>query len=691
MGWGWSLIQRALGLTQSVLARAALLLVLAGSCWNAAQAHSAEGAAVAAPLSGSGVIRIGPKFDRIDAHEHALEWVDAAGRMSFEQLLAAEQSGALKFAPSAVPTVVRNLTGVSQLWLKLTLVYEPGAVSDQYLVIPLPFLDRVRFHVTDSAGTWQRFEAGDTIDINNWPEPARYPLLQLHPRPGGSQVIYLQVSQGTRTSIPVWIENDRVFHTGERVDLVLMGTMCGALVFLILVCVLQGIAFRDAEFLRFSVFSVLMLLGTTVYGGLASLMIRWRTDLWSDASQAVFACITAMVGIVLLRMVLKGTSAPRAFMHILRYAAWAGLPLGVACAVLPRPLAASVVGGYVAFSLILSLLSAIVARRIRSRSAIWLTLALLPAAMAAGIVSARLFGVNLPVWLTNYALMLSTAVNLPLLLVALNVRARDRHMAEARASALGSQDALTGLLAGHLFEDRLSRACRRFERSNNPCAVIVFKISNFSSLKRTMGQQFADQMLLRAVIRMRRVIPESEDLARIGEAQFGVILDGDRDRSQIQEICARLIATGLMPSKGMHSSITLNFQCVAILFAERYMAAPALLAALQTQLDAMSSRSRRPIRFIDQSEAAPESVLPTEASGAFTAAQFLPKSAAKSDPRNDLWLRDTQADTLQDELASRPGDDQDVGHSDGWPSTPPPSSIGGGLTSVSLPPKRTAR
>jgi GGDEF domain-containing protein len=63
--------------------------------------------------------------------------------------------------------------------------------------------------------------------------------------------------------------------------------------------------------------------------------------------------------------------------------------------------------------------------------------------------------------------VLGIALEVPLLLVALSIRSRERHGAQIREQALSSQDALTGLLAAHLFHDRLRQVVARYRRDRH--------------------------------------------------------------------------------------------------------------------------------------------------------------------------------------------------------------------------------
>jgi diguanylate cyclase (GGDEF)-like protein len=182
--------------------------------------------------------------------------------------------------------------------------------------------------------------------------------------------------------------------------------------------------------------------------------------------------------------------------------------------------------------------------------------------------------------------------------VALNIRSRERHGAEIREQALSSQDALTGLLAPHLFHDRLRQVLARFKRDHESAAVLFIDLVNYPRIKTQYGSAVAEQSLLRSVIKLRRLLRDVDTVSRIGEARFGVILEGVSSRVAVTDRAARLIAAGLMPLKGLKPDVTLQFHIAASLLEERLMEPPELVEELAGLLGSMSPRTRRPIRFL---------------------------------------------------------------------------------------------
>ena len=167
-----------------------------------------------------------------------------------------------------------------------------------------------------------------------------------------------------------------------------------------------------------------------------------------------------------------------------------------------------------------------------------------------------------------------------------------------RAQALSTQDALTGLLAPHLFTDRLRQVVARYRRNEENAAILVIDLVNHAQIRAYYGSGAAEQSILRSVIKLRRVVRDVDTVSRLGETRFAVLLEGVAEREAVTECCTRLIAAGLMPLPGLRPDVTLQFHIAALLLSDRPMEAEEIERVLAEQLSRMSSRTRRPIRFI---------------------------------------------------------------------------------------------
>jgi hypothetical protein len=113
---------------------------------------------------------------------------------------------------------------------------------------------------------------------------------------------------------------------------------------------------------------------------------------------------------------------------------------------------------------------------------------------------------------------------------------------------------------------------------------------------------------LRSVIKLRRLLRDVDTVSRVGEARFGLIIEGATSRIAVTDRAARLIAAGLMPLKGLKPEVTLQFHIAAVLLEERSGEPGELVAALDELLASMSPRTRRPIRFLEPDSTQPQSL-----------------------------------------------------------------------------------
>jgi two-component system, sensor histidine kinase LadS len=324
-----------------------------------------------------------------------------------------------------------------------------------------------------------------------------------------------------------------------------------------------------------------------------------------DAPPASLAVLAVAAALLFVRS-LTGISARHPLLDRAVY--WAGLAGIVLAAVYPaldKSVGLAALAVYVIGTSFMNIAIAAAGWRRGDIVGAWVLVAYLPYALALIASVVRLFGL-LPVsWGTQYAIVVAMTVQVPLLLVALNIRSRERHGAEIREQALSSQDALTGLLAPHLFHDRLRQVVARYKRDKENSALVFIDLVNYPRIKDYYGSAVAEQSLLRSVIKLRRLLRDVDTVSRIGEARFGLILEGVTSRIAVTDRAARLIAAGLMPLQGLKPDVTLQFHIAAVLLDERMAEAPELVEALDGLLGGMSPRTRRPIRFLEPQNTEP--------------------------------------------------------------------------------------
>jgi two-component system, sensor histidine kinase LadS len=559
----------------------------------------------------------------IDARGLARSWVDPEGTASLAQVLRAPDT---QFHASE-PGVLHRLPAQGALWLHLRLQRAAKERQDWLLKLPMPVIDLVTVYQQEG-GVWRSETAGDTVAVGRWPEHGRYPVFRLDVPAGETRDIYLRIQHSTPARFPLELLSEGRFADVVQMEYLGLGAALGALLLLIAGCLAKAWAYRDPGFAWYAAYAGLTSLAMAAYTGVAAQFLWPNFGLLQDAPTNMLACAAVAAAILFVRKTLGLRRRLPWLDRLTLGLGIAGAAVAALGAVLPKAVFLPAMGAYVCVACLVTVGASVVAWRRGDPVAGWVFAAQFPLVSAVIVTVTRNLGwVDLP-FVPQYVVILGLALEVPLLLVALFIRSRDRHGAEIREQALSTHDALTGLLAPHLFEDRLRQVVLRHKRDGESAAVMFIDLVNYQPIKDTFSTAVAEQSLLRSVIKLRRLLRDVDTVARMGEARFGVILEGAASRPSVTERASRLIAAGLMPLPGLKPDVTLQFHVAALLLNERPMEADEVQAALAEQLGRMSRRTRRPIRFI-----APDEVPPPDDNDP-DSALFSPESdrAQTSDP-----------------------------------------------------------
>ncbi|GAC1604046.1 MAG: hypothetical protein NVS3B2_09120 [Ramlibacter sp.] len=530
-----------------------------------------------------------------------LEWTDAAGKVTLDQLLAGAGG---PFTPLD-PARIRSLGTAGALWVHLRVSRPSDSHMAWVAELPLPPLDAVTLYQQDNKGGWRAQSAGDRLPVAGWPEPGRFPVFRLEVPPGQTRDVYFRVQHNARSNIPLRITT--LIDHGMRMQLAYLGLglVLGGLLLLIASCMVQSWVFRDRAFFGYAAYATTIALAMAAITGAAGHLLWPHSGFLADAAQGGLGLLSAAAAILFVRDLSGiGVRAPR----LAAFARWTGLtgPVLVGIySVMDRPPATVLLGVYLTLACALNLVIAWRSWREGDKVSLWILAAYLPLAVALGATLVRIFGVAPASWANQYGMVAAMALQVPLLLVALGIHSRERHGATTRELALSSQDALTGLLAAHLFHDRLRQMVARNRRNGESAAVLFVDLANYAAIRAQHGSSVAEQSVLRSVIKLRRLLRDVDTLSRIGEARFGLLLERTSSRMTVTDRAAGAVAAGIMPVRGQKPDVILHFHIAAALLDEVAMDAPTLTDALGALLDSMAPGTSRPIRFVGASTTVP--------------------------------------------------------------------------------------
>jgi diguanylate cyclase (GGDEF)-like protein len=528
----------------------------------------------------------------LDSDHVASSWLDRQGKAGIGEAVQAASA-----FQAARPGTIHKLGPDAALWLHMRLQRAPGERQAWLLKFPMPTLDHVTVFQR-APGGWAAETAGDTIAVARWAERGRYAFFRLDLPPGETRDVYVRIQHEAAADFPAVLATAAAHNEQVQLEYLALGGVFGAMLLLIAACAARSYVYRDAVFAWYAVYALLTSLAVASFTGVAPHLLWPAFGALRDAPTPMLACAAVGAGMLFVRNTLGLRRRLPVQDVTMRALGIAGLMLAVTPALLPKALHLPIAGGYVTAASVTAVLIAAAAWWRGDTVGRYVFAAQLPMVLAVVATVFRALGWADVPFVSQYLVVLGLVIEVPLMLVALFIRARDRHSAEVREQALSTQDALTGLLAPHLFQDRLRQVVARHRRDGESAAIMYIDLVNHGRIRETFGGAAAEQSLLRSVIKLRRLLRDVDTVSRVGEARFGVILEGASSRASVTERAARLIAAGLMPLPGLKPDVTLQFHIAGLLLNERALEADEVQAALSAQLARMSPRTRRPIRFI---------------------------------------------------------------------------------------------
>lgn len=533
----------------------------------------------------------------VDVSGASTIWIDIDGTAGTD-LLAATARKTL-FVPAKAGEIYA-LGKVGVLWQHYRFAKAETSQQEWMLAFPQPLLDKVSVYQSTSAGNWSSLNAGDTVPVSSWPEPGRYAQFPLRLPDSGVHDVYVRIQNVTSISLPASVSTQSSQSQRLQREYLIIGLVFGALLLLVVACIVQSRIYRDRTYGWYAFYAFLLTLAMAAWTGVAGHLIWPDFHVWNDFAPGFLGILSGGAALLVVHYLCGVGLRHQWFEQAMHGVGLCAFPIALSYALVDRDIGVPMMAIYLSTVVFLGLTRAWLTWRQRNDViGLWTLAAFLPMALALMMVLANVGGLMGGNWASRYGPMASVVIEMPLLLIALNMRSRQRHSMETRAQALVSQDALTGLLTPNIFQDRFKQIVARARRRHEDAAVVYIELVNYKYIKKNWGTAVAEQSLLRSVIKLRRILRDVDTVGRVDEARFGMIMEGVSTRAPVTELAARLVAAGLMPLKGLKPEIVLQFHVAAVLLHERHGSDTELAQALADLIQHMGPRSRRPIRFLE--------------------------------------------------------------------------------------------
>jgi two-component system, sensor histidine kinase LadS len=544
-------------------------------------------AQTAVPLE-SPLISLTRSASRISLDGQARVWIEPGRSATAAQALAVFEQ-----APADAQVYLRQAGTAYALhgramWLQFS-AHNLSPVQRWLMQVELPTTDLATLYYQRSDGSWAEQSAGDSLPHRQWALRSRYPMFSLSDD-ASQPVQYLLriVHDRVPYSADVHIYSDEALIESRQTENLFLGGYFGITLAVMVMCLAQAFALRYANYLRYAAYVGVLGLTQIVFLGLGTQYITRDFVAWNSVSSFVMPMWAVVVALWFVRALVR----PEQFSKALDL--WILLLMGLMSCIalletfMPRLWSFRALNTLMLVGMASLYLILWQSAKLGDKNARWIALGFLPVVLAALFPVLRNFGVGRTGFLSQYAVTLGAAIEVPLLMYALTQRSARLRDMRVREQALLQQDALTGLADERRFLNKFHNSLLRARRHGHRMAMLHVNLANHDRILDEFGAQVANAALLLTASQLRQVGRDIDMSARLEGANFALLIEGPITPARVVEMATRLLAQSLRPSEALPVGLQPKLRiCAALLPDEQ---ADALAEDANTHYQWMLSR-----------------------------------------------------------------------------------------------------
>lgn len=528
-------------------------------------------------------------------------WVDPGGAAGFSQARAAFARGEGRpYSPAQIlPT-----GGDSAIWFSLALP-PVSAVTPGVLNVPHPGMNVVELYSPAGPDEWRMRRSGDATPVSEWPMRDLTPAFALLLMPDDARPYLLRIQHSHPIGVRWGLWDSRSFDEYSKRWHLLLGGYGGFIVLVVLLSCFNAVSWRDPIHLYYAAYVVMLGLSQLSQTGVAAEFLWPDHAWWNDVASVVLPIWSVVLAGVFIRELV----AERGQRWLL-WAIWGLVATGVAISIgfltVGRGPMFEISNLYylVCFVFYVGVVAWFAWRR--PRVGLWVLAGVLTIIIGATFAVLRNMGILPLSFATQYGTQVGVALEIPLILVGLYFRSRERRDSQVRLSALMRVDPLTGVGTHRVLMERLEHLLQRHRRDRTLGAVLRVRIGNLQDIRQEYGVEVVQAAQVKAASIVARAASEGDTVARHHEGDFVLMLEGRMGRDQVAEAARNIIARGLAFSRNLppNLALALHVACASAPLPDGAEAGQ-LLAALDDVLDEIQKSPGKALRFLGDGASVP--------------------------------------------------------------------------------------
>lgn len=485
-------------------------------------------------------------------------WVDPTGASRIDQITLTAPDSFQRMAQYRSFALSKG----AALWMRIEL---PAMDSQERWFLKLSsgtFIDQVSAFQQSAAGVWTQQKAGDHIPVAHWDLPDQSPVFQVEL--SQASTIWLRLENQPAAIAPrLQLISESSLAAQRRWAFLLLGGYFGFGLLVLFLGIVHARLYGDRAFVAYSSYVAFMLLFQLAFTGIGGLYFWPQWAAWNNSSPAIFMLLLTATGIWFVRE----ACALKRFSRSVDNAVMAWVGFGILFTVIYVTLTSrftfAVLNLYGLLSVIMSISLCLWVWRRGERFGGWLFLGFLPVHLGYPFPALRSAGLITDNWFSQYAVLLGSAIEIPLLLYILHKRAKESSENSARLRAIDHTDPLTGLSMAPVLTVRVRDALRRSTRRGAVQTLLLVDLANHADITQADGRSAGDRALVVAASQILSVVGDLGAVSRIDDTRFAVLVESMPSSMAGNALAQRLVAKGLAHTMDSPSAMPLRYRVVS--------------------------------------------------------------------------------------------------------------------------------
>jgi diguanylate cyclase (GGDEF)-like protein len=159
--------------------------------------------------------------------------------------------------------------------------------------------------------------------------------------------------------------------------------------------------------------------------------------------------------------------------------------------------------------------------------------------------------------------------------------AKPHRLAELEMLRTARRDTLTQLQNRAGFSEALNRRLQTGTRS----ALLLIDLDRFKSINNTHGHRIGDEVLRGVASRLRALVPDAGQIARLSSDEFGILLDAARGRDEVEGAALNIMRAMLAPLTAGMQTVECSISIGVALMPDHALDADSVMRAAHAALD----------------------------------------------------------------------------------------------------------